>query len=333
MLTDLANKNVFVTGAGGFLGRHLLGHLLACNANVTGLVRSANFFLPKDVRPARGDCRDAAAMKVLLQGQDIIIHVAGLLFGANWQAYLAANSESARNIAAAASGAERVILISSLAAAGPCALSPGRNESEAPAPVSAYGWSKLLAEQIMAAQLGEKLVILRPPIIYGSGDRGLLPLFKSAKMGIGIGPAKFPVSIIHVEDAARACALACKPEANGVYHLSDGKTYQMDDICLAMAQAQGRERLRMLRPPQALMRTSAYLSSWAGTMTRGICRLLGRQAPRLPAWNPDKYRESIQLGWLADNSRISHKLGFQAESGLGAGMAEAVAGYRKEGWL
>ena len=333
MLTGLENRNVLVTGAGGFLGRHLLPQLLACGANVTGLVRSPRAALPEGVRQVLGDCRDEKAMRRLLQGQDVVIHLAGTLFGASWQDYLAANSEAARNVAAGARDASRIILVSSLAAAGPCAIEPGRNEAQNPEPVSAYGWSKLLAEQVMSALLGDRLVILRPPIIYGSGDRGLLPLFKSAKKGFGIGPARFPVSVIHAGDAATACALACQPEAAGIYHLGDGKSYQMDAICQAMARAQGRERLRMLRPPRALMRISAFLGSLANGVGRGICALAGKKAPPPPAWNPDKYREAIQPGWLADNSRICRELGFKATYSLEAGMAEAVAGYRNEGWL
>lgn len=333
MLTVLKNKNVFVTGAGGFMGRHLLPALMACGANVTGLVRSPVSSLPAAVRPAIGDCRDTEAMKRLLKGQDIVIHLAGLLFGTSWQDYLAANSEVARNISAAANDAGRVILVSSLAAAGPCGVAPGRNESETPVPVSAYGWSKLLAEQIMAANLAQRLVILRPSIIYGSGDKGLLPLFKSAKKGLGIGPANFPVSIIHAEDAARACLLACTDRATGIYHLSDGKSYQLAEICQAMAFAQGRKKLRMLRPPRSLMRASAYLSSWAGNTAGRLCGMIGRKGPRPPSWNPDKYRESIQPGWLADNTRICAELDFHAGYSLAAGMVEAVTGYRNEGWL
>lgn len=327
------NCNILVTGAGGFLARHLLPRLLATGANVSGLVRSGKSRLPDGVRPVTGDCRDPVAMKNLLKGQDIIFHLAGMLFGASWQDYLAANSEAARNIARAAGDARRVILISSLAAAGPCSVLPGRNETEAPAPVSAYGWSKLLAEQTAAALRGDRLVILRPPIIYGSADRGLLPLFKSAGRGFGIGPASFPVSIIHAADAATACILACRPEARGVYHLGDGQAYQMDEICEAMAVAQGRNRVRMLRPPRQVMRISAHATSLANKLAKGFSRLAGWKEPGFPAWNPDKYRESIQSGWLSDSGRIRSELGFVPAYDLKAGMAEAVAGYRKERWL
>lgn len=321
-----------MTGAAGFLARHLLPQLLATGARVTGLVRARPERLPPDVRPAIGDCRDAEAMKCLLKGQDIVIHLAGTLFGANWQDYLAANGEMARNLAAASQDASRIIQISSLAAAGPCAVAPGRGESETPAPVSAYGWSKLLAEQILAGSLGDRLVILRPPIIYGSGDRGLLPLFKSAKLGFGVGPADFPISIIHASDTARACLLVCDQDASGIYHLSDGKIHQMDDVCKAMGIAQGRRKVRMLRPPRILMRLSANVAPVCAKAMCSLCRFAGRPAPGAAQWNPDKYRESVQKGWLSDNSRIS-EAGFQPAYNLETGMAEAVAGYRAEGWL
>ena len=72
----------------------------------------------------------------------------------------------------------RFVLVSSLAATGPSDTAPGVDDATPPAPVSAYGWSKMLTEQVLGRALGQSLVTLRPPIIYGSGDKGLLPVFQ-----------------------------------------------------------------------------------------------------------------------------------------------------------
>lgn len=342
MLTypSLKGKKIFVTGASGFLGRHLLPALLSQGASITCLIRSkqAALSLPAQVAPVEGDCGDAEAVKAAVKDQDIVIHLAGFLFGNDWRDYIKANSLYARNLAhacAAEPGLERVVYISSLAAAGPAGRLPGKNEAESPAPVSAYGWSKLIAEEILGRALGEKLVILRPPIIYGSGDKGLLPLFKSCRYGLGLSPGwrRFPVSIIHADDVVQAILKSLGPQANGVYHLSDGHAYDMDQICQAMGKAQNRAKVRMLHPPLKFMGLTAALSGAAYNIWSGICGLTGMNQPRPPAWNKDKYLEAIQEGWLADNSRAVKELDFKPALGLEAGMNEAVAGYRKEGWL
>lgn len=334
MLRTLAGKKVCVTGGTGFLGRHLLPRLLQAGACVTCIVRSPAAKLPSGVKSITADCTDAGAVASAAQGQDIIIHMAGLLFGANWQAYLRANTAIAENIGHAAhAGAQRVIFVSSLAAAGPCGMPPGRNEAMPPAPVSAYGWSKLMSETVLGNYLGARLIVLRPPIIYGSADKGLLPLFRSCARGFGISPANFPVSIIHADDCARAILLACSPAASGVYHLNDGSNHNMDDVCQAMGQAQGREHVTVLHPPRWLMGATAGLASSAHAASAGIARATGHMAPKPPAWNLDKFRESTQTGWLADARKIERELAFTPEIAIASGMAEAVAGYREEGWL
>lgn len=335
MSDGMKGKKVCVTGGAGFLGRHLLPLLLQNGAEITCLVRSPRAKLPAGVKVCAGDCADARDVAKAAQGQDILIHMAGMLFGANWRAYLQANTVMAENIGrvAAKAGVKRVVFVSSLAAAGPCGIAPGRSEEMPPEPVSAYGWSKLMSEAVLGRHLGHKLVILRPPIIYGSGDRGLLPLFRSCGRGFGVSPRNFPVSVIHGDDCVRAIVLACGEAANGVYHLNDGAVHDMDAICQAMGMAQGKTRVRVLHPPRLFMRITAGLSGVAHAAMTGMVRMASRQISGAPAWNMDKFRESAQAGWLADGSRIGRELGFVPAMDLRAGMAEAVQGYRREGWL
>lgn len=332
----LKGKRVAVTGGGGFLGRHLLSQLLEAGAEVTCLARpSSRTVFPKDVRHVYGDCLERDSLIQLVNAQDIVIHMAATLFARGWQDYLAANSGAAQNIASACltSGAEnleRVIFVSSLAACGPCAVAPGLNERARPRPVSAYGWSKYCSEKILSS-LGERLVIVRPPIIYGSGDKGLLPLFRSIrKTGIGISPGlgrEFPVSVIHAADAALAILLACSKKASGIYHLSDAQPVEMSGFCRAIAAAFGRRAL-VLHPPLSVMGMTAALSSLWGVLAAKL-----NLARRPPSWNMDKFREAREAGWLADSGRIRQELGFVPQMTLQRGLEETVAGYAREGWL
>ena len=349
--SHLNGKRVLVTGGTGFVGRHLLPRLLAAGAHVTCLTRAASrtAYLPADVAVARADLHTGEGLAEALAGQDVIIHMAALLFGLGWQDYLRANALAARALAVALADVEaaaqgsgkglpaRFVLVSSLAATGPSDCPPGVADNAVPAPVSAYGWSKLLVEQILGRALGDRLVTLRPPIIYGSGDRGLLPVFKGAARGFAVSPGAFrdfPVSAVHARDMAQAVLLCCKDTARGVYHINDGGLYSMAHFCRVMGAALGRARLRVIHLPLPLMAVTAGLASSGGLLWARLSRCLPSRAPqRAPNWNLDKYREARQAGWLCDAARIRRELGYEPLVSLTEGMAEAVEGYRREGWL
>lgn len=337
MLKPLAGKKVFLTGATGFLGRHLLPQLLAAGAEVTCYARSASHPAPVGASVIHGDFSDTHALATALRGQEIIIHMAALLFGSGWRDYLRDNVSAAEKLASASQTScpgAKIIFVSSLAAGGPCAQAPGLTESAIPAPVSAYGWSKLCCEKIFASARG-KLVILRPPIIYGSGDKGLLPVFRGARAGLAVSPGlrDFPISAIHAADAARAIILACGEKANGIYHLSDGNVYDMATFCQAMARALGRKSLRVIRMPLPVLGLTAAMSGIFGVLAKQFRHVVGMRPQTPPRWNMDKFLEARESGWLADSSRVTRELGFEARMDLERGMAEAVAGYRAEGWL
>ena len=349
--SPLSGKKVLVTGGTGFVGRHLLPRLLAAGAHVTCLTRAASRtgHLPADVAVARADLHTGEGLAEALAGQDVVIHMAALLFGLGWQDYLRANALAARSLAVALADVEaaaqgsgkglpaRFVLVSSLAATGPSDCPPGVADNAVPAPVSAYGWSKLLVEQILGRALGDRLVTLRPPIIYGSGDKGLLPVFKGAARGFAVSPGAFrdfPVSAVHARDMAQAVLLCCKDTARGVYHINDGGLYSMAHFCRVMGAALGRPRLRVIHLPLPLMAVTAGLASSGGLLWARLSRCLPSRAPqRAPNWNLDKYREARQAGWLCDAARIRRELGYEPRVSLAEGMAEAVEGYRREGWL
>lgn len=168
----LDGKKIVVTGGTGFVGRHLLPQLVAAGARVTCITRatSRRDHLPAGVEVVRADLRSGAGLEEALRGQDICIHMAALLFGLGWQDYLRANSEAARALATAwqrldaqGQAPQRMVLVSSLAASGPCDTPAGKGDDAPGAPVSAYGWSKLMVEQILGRALGERMVTLRPP--------------------------------------------------------------------------------------------------------------------------------------------------------------------------
>lgn len=336
----LKNLKIAVTGGSGFLGGHFLPLAHAAGAQITCLVRKASANLPDYVRVERGDALDAKAMFNLLKGQDIFVHMASMLFGHGWQDYFQANLGIARNIARAFETLPReqrpkkLVFISSMAASGPSATLPGKRETDPACPVSAYGWSKLCCEQALACISAEDLIILRPPIIYGSGDRGMLPLFKGIARGMGVSPGcfrKFPCSFIHAEDAAQAILLACSLQNDGVYHLN-GSHSDMDVFCKTAAKVMNRKCV-VMHAPLPLMQISALFCSIGSSLLSDALLLCGRPRPKPPHWNYDKYLEARQTGWLADGRKFAEHTGFIARHDLESGLRETLDGYRSRGWL
>ena len=318
---------IVVTGGTGFVGRRLVRRLRAEGATVTTLVRPGSDLsvLPEGVRRVTGvlgaDEPVSRELRETLAEADAVIHCAARLFAPDWREYMRANvlgtEAFARAVAAHGRNTRRIILLSSLAAVGPCDAPPGINEEAVPSPVSAYGWSKLLAEWAMEKHLGkERLVILRPPIVYGPGDRALAPLFRSAARGLvlGAGLRVAPCSFLYVDDMVDALALCLRaPQAAGVYHLEDGRASSLREFGEIIARAAGRQP-RHLPIPHALIWLVAQGNALAA-------RCLPKAFFPL---TPDKALEGRQKGWLADGAKFRREFGFTARTSLEAGVGETL---------
>ncbi len=328
----MSQKKILITGGTGFVGKHLLHHLNQGDAQLSCLVRKSSnrVGLPSKVQIFEADLQTGQGLDAALAGQDEVIHLASLLFGLGWQDYLQANvgaSEVLGQALARHDNIKRVVFVSSLAASGSCAVSPGVTDADLARPVSAYGWSKYMSEQVLSKYCGQRLVILRPPIIYGSYDKGLLPYFKAAQKGIIITPGfrrSFPISIIHAKDMANVIEHALLPEAEGIYHCNDGAEHTMQSLGLAIAKVLGR-KARCIGLPLPIMGLSAGLMSLGAV----LCKPLNL---RPPSWNLDKFREAREPGWLCAGQRIT-KLGFKPNVTLEQGLYEAINSYKEQGWL
>ena len=116
---------------------------------------------------------------------DVVVHLAGLVSSVRQQDYFTANVDGTTAVARAACAAGTPLVhISSLAAAGPAPASAPRSEDDESQPITAYGRSKLEGERLVRSIAGLNWIVLRPGVVYGPGDRALLPLLRYARLGV-----------------------------------------------------------------------------------------------------------------------------------------------------
>ena len=169
---------ILVTGAGGFIGRALCPFLAAKGHRVVaGLRRPAPPIAAAEQR-VLGEIACGRDWTEILDGIDIVIHLAQRAHRRADPTILAGEAEAAAELAhaAAASGARRLLYLSSIKAMGE-ATEPGRpfRAEDPPQPGDAYGRAKLASERALsaaAAVTGLELVMLRPPLVYGPGVGG-----------------------------------------------------------------------------------------------------------------------------------------------------------------
>lgn len=302
-------RRIAVTGASGFIGRHVTDALA----------------LRGDVPIAIARPFSAPALVDAFRGVDALVHLAGVVSALRERDYVTANVEGTRVVAEAARDAGvPMIHISSLAAAGPASPRAPRSEDDPPAPVNAYGRSKLGGERAVSAIGGLRWTTLRPGVVYGPRDRALLPLFHFAARGLMplVGRADAAYTFVHVRDLVRAIAAAVDHPASGeTIFVGHPDPVTTRDILEGVRAASG-ARAAIVRVPMMLTHAAALAGDLAG-MVRGRPWVI----------NSRRYVELASEGFACRVDRLRDRLGVVAELGLPEGLADAYAWYRQEGWL
>lgn len=296
-----------ITGATGFVGSHLIAAARAADHQIRALTRRPQ--PPRDaIEWIDGALDRPDRLAALVAGCDAVVHVAGVING-DREAFRQGNIVGTEAVVAAAAnaGVRRFIHISSLAAREP--------------QLSAYGWSKSVAEEPVIAA-GLNWTIIRPPAIYGPGDREMLEIFRAARWGVVPLPPGGHLSLIHVADLCRLI-LACLDQASSytrTYEPDDGREagWSTVELARAIGRAVGR-RVVPLPVPQRLMLLGA-----------GADRLVRRDKAKL---TPDRVAYFCHPDWTAAVHAVPPANLWQPAVPTETGLAETAAWYRANRWL
>lgn len=323
--------NAVVTGGAGFVGSHLTEALVARGDRVVclerpGAPRGWIDGLPVEFRDVGLD--DDRALDRVLDGVDTVFHLAALTAAPRSEDYYAVNTEGTANIVRAAARRDRpprMVLMSSLAAAGPCRNGEMLSDRTVPYPLSHYGQSKLLAEA--AARAYADVVpqtILRFPPVYGPRDRGVLIMFRLIRRGVAltIGSWDREISLIYVDDVVRALIAAAEADAAGrTFTLAHPQRVTWRQFAEATGAALGRS-VSLLALPRPLALAVAVAAE-AGAAVAGRAAILNRQ----------KVREMTQRRWVCETETAERVLQYAPRVPMETGVARTARWYEEAGWL
>ena len=298
---------IAVTGGTGFVGSRLLEQAGAGRDPVRALTRRS-MRARRNVTWVDGALDEPEKLRELMRGAEAVIHVAAVISGRTAADFDVANVEGTRLLIAAAKeeGVRRFVHVSSLAAREP--------------EVSLYGASKAKSEEVVRKS-GLDYAIVRPPAVYGPGDKETLELFKWAKRGLVMLPPPGKASIIHADDLARLLLALARSDAlsGALYEPDDGSgglTHRQ--LAQALGRAVGKRPLSLHMPARALR-----VGAVADQLMRGGNAKLTR----------DRAAYFCHPDWVSDPARAVPARLWQPQIPLEEGMAETVRWYRTQDWL
>jgi nucleoside-diphosphate-sugar epimerase len=311
---------VVVTGAGGFIGGHLLRGLRAAGFRSRAVTRmpSDGAALPDaDETVAYPGVAPMADWRPLLAGAQAVVHLAGLAHlpvddRPTRQALRRINVLATERLARAAAdaGVATFVFMSSIKAVSDHSGDQPLTEGSAPRPEDCYGVAKRAAERRLERLARQapamRMLILRPPLVYGPGvgaNFAALVRIVGRGLPLPLGAIRNRRSLIYVGnlvDAVVRC-LARPDVGSGIFHVSDGEPVSTPQLVAAIARAQGR-RARLLPVPPSWLGHAAAIAGRRPQFSRiaGSLEVSNRQFCEAFGWTPPFDLEQGLQATLAD---------------------------------
>ena len=326
------NPSILITGANGFVGSRLCRTFHEQGfAVIAGVRRQANLSLLDGLKIdyRYGDVTAPETLDAMVTGVDYVIHNAGVVKAKRAQTFFDINERGTRSLCEAVRkhnpGLKKLIYISSLAAVGPSAPGKPVTESCTPHPVTTYGRSKLAGERA-ALTYADRLpvVAIRPPGIYGPGDREVFTFFDTVNKGLRsvVGDPDRMIQLVHVDDLCYGVYKAVTGDSapGEAYFVAENRGYTMGELVGLLAEASGKKTMP-LRVPGWLFRVIGFVSEYAFKLVGATPMLTREKAGELLA------------SWEVSTEKAKAAFGYESRIPFARGAADTFAWYRREGWL
>lgn len=350
---------ILVTGASGFIGSFMISEGLERGHEMWAGMRhssSKQYLTDERIRFAELDLGNPERLQEQLKAYkaemggtwDYVIHAAGATKSLKREGFFRTNTEGTKNFVSALRACDmmpqRFVFVSSLSIFGAIKETPSplpfRGESgqptlyppitneDVPRPNTAYGESKLAAENWLRAQADVPWVILRPTGVYGPRERDYFLMAQSIQQHVdfAVGYQPQEITFVYMMDVVQAAFLACeRPECDVLHHayfLSDGNSYNSRAFSDLLQKEIGTRFVLHIKAPLWFLRLIC-------TVNGTVCRWMGK----LTTLNMDKYHILAQRNWNCDIEPARRELGYEPRWNLEDGVRESVKWYKQAGWL
>ena len=346
---------ILITGASGFIGSYIVQEGLDKGFEVWAGVRgtsSRGYLQDQRIRFAQLDLSNAdTLLHQLLQykeelggkGWDYVVHAAGATKCLNEEDFFRTNTDGTIHLIDALRKAgmtpKRFVFVSSLSIFGaireqavrePSAKNPWIYSpillADEPKPNTAYGRSKLKAEEYLLQQKDFPFTILRPTGVYGPREKDYFMMAKSIKQHIdfAVGYKPQEITFVYMMDVVQAiykCMDA--PSAEGkAYFLSDGEVYNSRRFSDLLQQNLGNPWVLHIKAPLWLLRIICWVSTRVSHITG-----------KMNALNDDKFYILSQRNWQCDIEPARRDFGYQPQWKLEQGVPATIKWYKENGWI
>ena len=329
---------ILITGASGFIGSFIVEEALNQGFETWAAVRkssSKEYLQDKRIHFIELNLSSKEQLVGQLRDHqfDYVVHAAGVTKCLNKADFRRINTEGTKNLVEAllevGMPLKRFVFISSLSVFGAIREQQPYEEireTDTPQPNTAYGRSKLEAEQYLES-VGSRIpyIILRPTGVYGPREKDYFMMAKSIQQhsDFAVGYKRQDITFVYVQDVVQAVFLALDHGDNGrKYFLSDGQVYQSTTFSDLTHEALGRPWWIRITAPVWVLRVVTFFGEYIGRMTGKVTAL-----------NNDKYNILRQRNWRCDIEPARQELGFQPKVMLDEGVRRSIKWYKDNGWL
>lgn len=329
--------NILITGATGFIGGFIVDEALNRGMQVWVAVRptsSRKYLTDPRIQFLELNLGNKEQMKERMGNLkfDYVVHAAGATKCLHAEDFFRSNTDGTKNLVQALIELQmplkRFVFVSSLSVYGPVAEKQPYREiclNDKPQPNTAYGRSKLAAEQYIESLSSLPYVILQPTGVYGPRERDYYMMAKSIKShtDFSVGYKPQDLTFVYVLDVVQAIFLAldCQ-KTGGKYMLSDGEVYSSRTFSDLIHRELGKPWLLHIKAPIWLLRIITFCGEYIGRMTGKISAL-----------NNDKYNIMKQRNWRCDINPAINDLGYKPKYQLDEGVRLTIKWYKENGWL